>query len=394
MFPMPFSIGSDGMDGDRFEEMFGMFLPRIARDLPRMAREMEARVASVPVNEPAGRAAIDALLDSHSYIEADKTGLDKSAAELPRGAQTRSRAVGATKRARCDESDHGTCPVCIDDRVEGDASIRMPCCNQRFHRQCILQWFVKESDKCPMCRGALATPLKRGRTAYASLPVAELRQRCAERALDAAKDVDKTQLCALLEAERDSADAAGAERAARRARERVGFTFGGMVGMPISVRMPIFAAQMAVASMAAATARERGMHAAGTAGAAPPPPGRGARQSARTRMGAAAAPPRALPSRTAVFGALAGAPSLNMFGPPPQLVRAMLAHVALAVGGEPSFVHVSQAPGSQFGGLPISMMVARAPGAPPAAPAPSDPRPARGIGRPAGAPRRSQSSNP
>ena len=44
------------------------------------------------------------------------------------------------------------CPICCDDGLAMHMQ-RMPCCQQRLHRQCIDAWKAKSGDaRCPMCR--------------------------------------------------------------------------------------------------------------------------------------------------------------------------------------------------------------------------------------------------
>ncbi|KAJ0256962.1 RING-type domain-containing protein [Hirschfeldia incana] len=49
-----------------------------------------------------------------------------------------------------DEVKGGSCPVCLEEWLEGDVAAEMPC-KHRFHSKCVEEWLGRHAT-CPLCR--------------------------------------------------------------------------------------------------------------------------------------------------------------------------------------------------------------------------------------------------
>ena len=47
-----------------------------------------------------------------------------------------------------------TCPICLKEYTRGRIVYKVNCCGKEYHRCCLERW-LKNSAKCPMCRGAI-----------------------------------------------------------------------------------------------------------------------------------------------------------------------------------------------------------------------------------------------
>ncbi|KAG7344227.1 ring finger domain containing protein [Nitzschia inconspicua] len=56
------------------------------------------------------------------------------------------------------EHDEATCPICLNEYVEGDKVITGSHCPHKFHFECCMQWLEKGNDHCAYCRKDMMKP--------------------------------------------------------------------------------------------------------------------------------------------------------------------------------------------------------------------------------------------
>ncbi|KAG7370892.1 ring finger domain containing protein [Nitzschia inconspicua] len=56
------------------------------------------------------------------------------------------------------EHDEATCPICLNEYVEGDKVITGSRCSHKFHFECCMQWLEKGNDHCAYCRKDMMKP--------------------------------------------------------------------------------------------------------------------------------------------------------------------------------------------------------------------------------------------
>ena len=50
-----------------------------------------------------------------------------------------------------DENNLSDCPICLDS-FHRNSPIIILLCNHKFHEKCIIEWFDKDNNSCPLCR--------------------------------------------------------------------------------------------------------------------------------------------------------------------------------------------------------------------------------------------------
>ncbi|KAF8008663.1 hypothetical protein BT93_K2355 [Corymbia citriodora subsp. variegata] len=49
---------------------------------------------------------------------------------------------------------HTDCVVCLEDFEDGEACLRLTCCEHAYHRACVNRWLL-DHKRCPICRSTV-----------------------------------------------------------------------------------------------------------------------------------------------------------------------------------------------------------------------------------------------
>ena len=85
------------------------------------------------------------LLYGKSHLNSLKKGLDKNILD--------NMEISKIKDVDKLDADKKKCTICLEDYVNGDNSIALPCIHI-FHANCIKTW-LKENNSCPICKNEI-----------------------------------------------------------------------------------------------------------------------------------------------------------------------------------------------------------------------------------------------